>query len=334
MKKNILLLLLCVITTTVSAEIITFDVSKIIKFLPICQEVIEIDLSSYDFLEAENPETGFIKWGSTWWWIIVLLLGLFVLIIVLSILFARNENKKESTKKLLRRTPIILGVLGIIFIGLVVIINIRSANRNLEILESLSNSVFIYEDGKTLSFNSINKKDSTYTARYNSMYNMVFKIIYSSDGNPMLIQRKSDGFSVGRIEIINETTLSELSPFADDETIKIIRRQTEEDIKKAREDMKNDIAKYVNINYAQLYKVSIVNKSDFTIDEIVFKSASISEIDYLSKYVIIDETSEYDKLKYTNQDTIYYLGAHTSQIIGKSIEVEIISIKCKSLGIN
>jgi hypothetical protein len=105
---------------------------------------------------------------------------------------------------------------------------------------------------------------------------------------------------------------------AKEEAIKREQVRSEQEIAAKREqearkqNMKNNIAKYVYVKGERLY-----NDSDYTIDEVVYK---------------------YSTYAYTKViDTLYYIKAHSSEqkfSYGRGKDYEIISVKCRVLGLN
>lgn len=194
----------------------------------------------------------------------------------------------------------------------------------------MSNSVFIYSDGDNneyLSFKTFDKKKSTISAKfyYWSGFgcNPDFDIIYSITGKPKLLGRKHTLCAFGDMEIIDENTLRNISE--DGQTF-IYKRQTEEDLKKKSEDMKNNIAKYVYMRKEEreytddwkgtytIYNQYIKNITEYTIDEVIYE---------------YKENGEYKR------GVEYFLSGQNSREINSGYQnLKIISVKCKALGIN
>jgi hypothetical protein len=220
------------------------------------------------------------------------------------------------------------------YLFFILLFGLVSCNKNTKLLESLSNSVFLYEDGDVLTFNTINKDDSicmvTYkTGRDREVY--TFDIIYSINANPIFLNNSF------RFEIIDENTLKQIILDDEDQPIYYLKRQTREDIEKSKENMRNNIAKYVYTYNSGMY-ASIYNNTDFTIDEIIYEYGNPDDDnrdDPISVAILHLSGRKYiDKTKYEHQDTLYFLPAYTSRTIGESIRIRIISVKCKALGIN
>ena len=97
----------------------------------------------------------------------------------------------------------------------------------------------------------------------------------------------------------------------------------EEEAKK--QDMKNNIAKYVYIK-KNGFKYDLHNDTDYTIDEIVYEH-------YIDTRLLPNGKTEQHTIieRYIAAHTIKTIGSYSS--IGGTTDVKIISIKCKALGL-
>ena len=107
----------------------------------------------------------------------------------------------------------------------------------------------------------------------------------------------------------------------------IAKQKAIEEQEAKRQDMKNNIAKYVYISRLSLSS-SIVNDTDYTIDEVAYEYGEMITDD--NGYLIRDGSNNY-KVK-TIQKKVYYIPAHSEKNVPK-ISI-ITSIKCKALEIN
>ena len=203
------------------------------------------------------------------------------------------------------------------YVCFILLIGLISCSKNTKILESLSNSVFLYSDGQSITFGTFNEKESTFSATCYTLDDVSFDIIYPIRGNPKLHCRREEGkFIFDDIEIIDENTLRNIM---EEGEVYILKRQTEEDRKRTaiekqeekKQDMKNNIAKYVYIKGNLLQ-----NDSDYTIDEVEFT--------YKKPY-----TYSSDRV----QEKIFYIKAHSTVNV-ECCDSKIISVKCKALGLN
>ena len=230
---------------------------------------------------------------------------------------------------------------------LILLIGFISCNKNTKIIESLSNSVFINDSNDCtngrISFKNYNEKESTFSADYYQQCGrrndiVSFKIICPLIGNPKLQVRDSDANINDDIEIVDENTLKVICNNCEG-LIFFFKRQTDEYIKKKREedkqDMKINIAKYVyidtdekKVDYSDFghglgiciyYSQYIKNLSDYTIDEVIY---------------------EYNENNENKRGVEYYISGHGSRYLNSDVSsqnklqnLKIISVKCKALGI-
>jgi len=239
------------------------------------------------------------------------------------------------------------------YVFFIFLVGFISCNKNTKIIESLSNSVFLRNDNEHLSFGAFNEKESTisvysYGEDESHADKATYKIIYSIIGNPKLQFKEGSTFVSGDdVEIIDENMLKSTNGL--DEVL-IYKRQRDEDIRKEKEekeeakkqDMKSNIAKYVYIENEYIgsesgvavgsEKIKIINNTDYTIDEVVYKF-SVREGEFFDGFPVLGETTE--KIE---QGKEYFIEAHSEKSFvvdsRQKYGYKIISVKCQALGIS
>ena len=113
----------------------------------------------------------------------------------------------------------------------------------------------------------------------------------------------------------------------------IARQKDIEEQEAKKQDMKNNIAKYVYIDSSDSYNRYIVNDTDYTIDEVIYEYSEVvldSNGYWMTDGYNSDGTQKF-KRKIT-QEKVYYIPAHSKKRVSKILIIT--SIKCKALGIN
>ncbi|NDW09428.1 hypothetical protein [Dysgonomonas sp. 520] len=216
------------------------------------------------------------------------------------------------------------------------------------------------ENGNTISFGIYSKGNSVYKATYSYPFTVKisYDIIYSTFDNPKLQFRENDflnlnrtnsdeiypEFDIDSLVIIDENTLKAFGLFEQLGEPVIYKRQTKEDIERAKEheaiakkraieeqelkiqNIKNNIAKYVYIKKGSyLGTDTLFNDTDYTIDEVSYKYFYETKTGYINE-------NTYGSIGVTKETKEHYFQAHSKVSVPQGSKI--ISIKSQVLGID